>query len=459
MLFGCSGDPLFGNLKKGKELIVLTRNTPTTYYFDGEIETGFDYDLVSAFAESEGYKVRIKVAFTLAELIEGLERGEAHIAAAGLTLTPERASRFNETEPYLEQRPLVIYKSGQSRPRSLDDLIGRDLIVLAGSSHNETLKHLQADYPDLQWREIQAADTLELMQQVSEERAELAIVDSIEFQMQQKLFPRLVAALELKETVDIVWYLPKRPGAENLTEKINAFFERSKEDGLLDELNQRHFGNIEHGSRISAFTFTRKMNSDLEEWQPLIEQVADEYQLDWRLLAAIAYQESHWNPKAISPTGVRGMMMLTQRTAKELGVKNRLDAKQSLRGGARFLKNLTRRLPDDIAEPDRTWMALAAYNIGMGHLEDARKLTQGRGLDPHLWRDVREHLPELQNPEVYRHTRYGFARGQEAQTYVDNIRHYYGILKLQAVPSNKIKPPIDVAELLPDNLAFTPLAF
>jgi membrane-bound lytic murein transglycosylase F len=458
LLCACSNDKPFANLQEGDELVVLTRNTPTTYYFDGDQPTGFDYDLISAYAQSRGLTVRVKVAFTLAELLDELEQGQAHLAAAGLTLTDERTERFYATKPYLSQRPLVIYKSGNYRPRSLAELANHDIVVLAGSSHNETLTALQSNYPELSWREVQAADTLELMQQLSTGRAELAIIDSLEFRIQQRLFPRLVKALELRDTVDMVWYLPKQTGAKKLRDDLNAFLEEAKETGLLDRTQERHFGSLDYATRMGTFTFTRKMTTDLPKWQSLITDVASEYQMDWRLLAAVAYQESHWNPKAKSPTGVRGMMMLTLRTAKELGIKNRLDARSSLRGGARFLKELNRRLPERIPEPDRTWMALAAYNIGMGHLEDARRLTQGRGGNPDSWTDVREFLPELQNPEVYRHTRFGFARGQEAQTYVDNIQHYYDILKLHDVPDNRIAPPIDMTALLPEAFRFIPRA-
>lgn len=449
LLAGCSEPELFDRLERSGELVVLTRNSPTTYYFDNERPTGFDYDLVSGFAQSRGYRLRVKVAFTLEELIEGLESGEAHLAAAGLTLTGDRSNRFLASDSYLTQRPLVVYKSGNPRPRSIEQLVGRDLVVLAGSSHVETLQTLREQLPALSWREIRAADTLELMKQVAEKRADMAIIDSMEFQMQQALFPRLVSAFDLDAEESIVWYLPDHPGARTLQAEINDYLARIETNGDLAALRRRHFGSSSTGSRMEIFTFQRNVRGVLPRWQTLIEDVAAEYQMDWRLLAAIAYQESHWDPTATSPTGVRGMMMLTQATASDLGVADRTDPGESLRGGARFLKDLNRRLPDDIEEPDRTWMALAAYNIGMGHLEDARVLTERDGLDPHLWREVREYLPKLQDPAIYRNVRYGFARGQEAVTYVDNIRHYFSILKLRAVPSNRIAPPIQMTRLLP----------
>jgi membrane-bound lytic murein transglycosylase F len=141
------------------------------------------------------------------------------------------------------------------------------------------------------------------------------------------------------------------------------------------------------------------------------------------------------------------MMMLTRPTATERGVTDRLDAEQSLHGGARFLRSLLRRLPNDIDDPDRTWMALAAYNVGMAHLEEARRLTEGNGGDPHLWQDVRQHLPALQDPAIYPQLRHGFARGEEAVTYVDNIRHYFATLQLQDIPNNGVAPPIDLTAL------------
>jgi membrane-bound lytic murein transglycosylase F len=203
---------------------------------------------------------------------------------------------------------------------------------------------------------------------------------------------------------------------------------------------------------MGSHTFTSNMRKTLPNYQQLIQQVAAEYQLDWHLLAAIAYQESHWNPLATSPTGVRGMMMLTLPTARELGVQDRLDPLQSLRGGARYLKNIKRRLPQRIAEPDLTWFALAAYNIGMGHLEDARVITQRQGRDPDVWVDVMAYLPYLQKSKYYEKARYGYARGSEPVTYVQNIRHYYSILQWQDIAQNKPLPPVKPDDYLPASI-------
>jgi len=452
LLLGCLESSELTPVEAGQELVVVTRNTPTTYFFDGDRASGFDYSLVKRFAQQHGMTLRIKVAFSLPELFDMLEQGEAHIAAAGLSKSLERDTRFHASLPYLHQKPLVVYKSGLLRPQTLEEMTGRDLIVVAGSAHIESLKALQSQMPDLSWREIHAADSLELMQLVTDGKAELAIVDSIEFSIQQRLFPRIVAALELGESAPVVWYLPRTPAGAETQLLVDDFIEAAHASGDIAQLERLHFGRFMHASRLGSLVFQRKVRDALPAWQPLIETVAEEYQMDWTLLAAIAYQESHWDPEARSRTGVRGMMMLTQATANELGIADRTDAAESLRGGARFLKDLQRRLPSDINEPDRTSMALAAYTIGMGHLEDARVITERAGGNPHLWPDVRAHLPELQNPSVFTSTKYGFAEGGQAVTYVDNIRHYEGILQLQSLPDQRLSPPLEVEALLPEHL-------
>ncbi|MCL4104076.1 UNVERIFIED_CONTAM: hypothetical protein GTU68_034938 [Idotea baltica] len=293
---------------------------------------------------------------------------------------------------------------------------------------------------------------MELLYLVLKGEAPLAIVDSNEFTVQQALFPRLKVAFEMDQEQQLTWYFPPTTDNSRLLEHINEFFRRLTEDGTMERLRESHFGHAGGVTRIGSHTFTRNMRKTLPKYKKTIQQVAKEYQLDWHLLAAIAYQESHWNPLATSPTGVRGMMMLTRPTAKEMGVKNRLDTLQSLRGGARYLKNMKRRLPQRIPEPDLTWFALAAYNIGLGHLEDARVLTQRLGGDPDVWTDVMERLPLLQQSKYYQKLRHGYAKGSEPVTYVKNIRHYHSILQWQDIAQNKPLPPLQTDEYLPESV-------
>jgi membrane-bound lytic murein transglycosylase F len=448
---GCARKDALDSIVARGELVVVSRNSPTTYYEGKNGPTGFEHALASLLADDLNVKLTMQPAFSLPDIFQQLQREDADFAAAGLSLTGRREATFPYSIPYSQLKPQVVYVAGTFRPRQVPDLAGMTILVLAGSSHAETLRALQQrELPDLQWQEVAEVDSMELLEQVNAGQAQLAIIDSNEFAVQQSLYPRLKVAFDLGAQQDMVWFLPPTADNRRLLAHINDFIQGLVENGTLERLRELHFGHTDGVSRISSHTFKRNMRRSLPPYRPLIEQVADEYQLDWRLLAAIAYQESHWNPQAESPTGVRGMMMLTLPTAREMGVENRLDAAQSLRGGARYLRNIKRRLPNDIYEPDRTWLALAAYNIGMGHLEDARVITDRQGGDPHLWREVMERLPLLQKARYYQNTRYGYARGLEAVSYVQNIRHYYSILEWQDIPDNKVQPPLQAGDYLPD---------
>ncbi|MDZ7782295.1 MAG: membrane-bound lytic murein transglycosylase MltF [Halioglobus sp.] len=451
LLAGCTRQDSLDEILSGGELHVVSRNSPSTYYLTRSGPAGFEYTLAGLLAEELGVALVMEPAFGLREIFSRLRRGEVHLAAAGLTLTTRRDARFPHSIPYASVVTQVIYKAGNFRPRGIHDLPGMDIVTLAGSSHAEALRTLRdTALEDLAWREIGEGDTMDLLAMVRQGKAQLALIDSTEFAVQQSLFPRLKVAFDLGAEEEIVWYLPPGRDHARLLARINALLQRLEQEGTLAQLREQHFGHVAGISRIGSHTFNLNMQRDLPPYRELIQQVAGEYQIDWRLLAAIAYQESHWNPLAASPTGVRGMMMLTLPTAREMGVDNRLDAGQSLRGGARYYKNIKRRLPPDIVEPDRTWMALAAYNIGMGHLEDARVLTERQGGDPHLWRDIMERLPLLQQSKFYKTLRYGYARGTEAVNYVQNIRHYYRILQWQDIPGNNARPPLRSEEYLPE---------
>jgi membrane-bound lytic murein transglycosylase F len=451
LLTACQQGDSLDRITAEGELRVITRNSPTTYYQDRNGATGFEYALASLLAQELEVELNIQPEFSLDAIFSTLRRNEADLAAAGLTLTGQRMTDYPHSQPYYQLKPQVIYVAGTTRPREPADLVGMSIAVLAGSSHAQSLRALQhAGFEALQWEEIEQADSMELLEMVADKAVDLAILDSNEFKVQQGMFPRLRVAFDLGDDQQLAWYLPPESDNLRLIERINMIFSRLEESGEMEKLQELYFGHTAGVSRMGSHTFSRNVTNLLPGYRELIGQVAHEYQLDWELLAAIAYQESHWNPLATSPTGVRGMMMLTLPTAREVGVENRLDPTQSLRGGARYLKDIKRRLPNDIAEPDLTWMAMAAYNIGMGHLEDARVITERMGGDPHLWADVMIHLPLLQKRKYYENTRYGYARGSEPVTYVQNIRHYYNILQWQDISQNKPRPPVQTDLYIPE---------
>jgi peptidoglycan lytic transglycosylase F len=447
---GCErGDSLDQVMADG-ELRVATRNSPTTFYQDRNGYTGFEYALASELASSLSVELVMEPQFSLDAIFRLLRRNEANVAAAGLTLTGSRMSKYDHSNPYYKLTPLVVYEAGTQKPRSIEDLLDMRIAVLADSSHAAALAALRDNgYESLSWREVDGADSMELLELIANDDVEAVVIDSNEFEVQQGIYPGIRVGFELGSEQQLGWFLSPKVDNERLLSHINNLFARLEKTGKMEKLREIHFGHASGISRISAHTFSRNVDRQLPRHKALIQSVAEEYQMDWELLAAISYQESHWNPLATSPTGVRGMMMLTLPTARELGIENRLDPEQSLRGGARYLKNMKRRLPRDITDPDRTWFALAAYNIGLGHLEDARVITERQGGNPDVWTEVMERLPLLQKSKYYQNTRYGYARGAEPVTYVQNIRHYYSILQWEDISQNKPRPPVNTEQYLP----------
>ncbi|WP_439101497.1 membrane-bound lytic murein transglycosylase MltF [Congregibacter sp.] len=454
LLTACNqnGDTQEAIQERGK-LRLITRNGPTTYYLGRGGPKGFEYDLAALLAEELGVELVVSQAFSIEEIFAALERGEADIAGAGLTHTETRSARFASSTSYATQTPQVIYKVGRKKPRKPKDLRNMSLAVLTNSSHEGLLESLREESLDwLSWDSIDASDTAALLALVNEDQSDLAVVDSRDFFIQQNLVPRLEVAFNLAPEKEIVWYLSRSAKDTPLLAAVNNFLERRQADGSIDAIRARYFDRDDAISRVDSQTFVGKVRKDLSRYQQLIEIVAKEQKIPWELLAAISYQESHWDPEATSRTGVRGMMMLTLATAEEMDIDDRTDPAESLRGGARYFKKLRRRLPEDILEPDRSWLALAAYNIGMGHLEDARVLTERRGGDPHFWEDIMDTLPLLEEPQHYRTLRYGYARGLEAVRYVQNIRHYYNILRWQTARAERPEAPRNAEELVPETL-------
>jgi len=238
----------------------------------------------------------------------------------------------------------------------------------------------------------------------------------------------LRVAFDIGEKQELAWALPKTDD-NSLYLEVQKFFKKIKENGELTRLIERNYGHVEDFDYVGTKIFRRHIETRLPRYQALFESAAARYNFDWRLIAAMGYQESHWDPDAVSPTGVRGIMMLTQKTAKDLNIKDRLDPRSSISGGTKYFKQTHQRINKKIPEPDRTWMAMAAYNVGYSHLQDARKITRKLKKDPNRWIDVKQALPLLAKKKWYKQTRYGYARGWEPVQYVENIRSYYDILK------------------------------
>lgn len=409
------------------ELRVISRNGPTTYYEGPHGQTGFEYLLLKQFANELGVELVIEDQEALDTMLHKVRSGQTHFAAAGLSITDRRRRLVRFNTPYMTIRQQVLYNSRAPKPTSVQDLVGKEILVIANSSHAERLRDLQQHYPALSWREAESIEMIDLLEKVHSGEVDYAIVDSNAYTLNRHTFPRARVAFDLGAPQELAWAFPKSQD-ESLYRAAENFLERIKSDGTLAAISERFYDHIDEVTTGGALLFSYRLEKRLPQWEPLLQDAAQEFGLDWRLLAAISYQESHWNPDARSRTGVRGLMMLTMAAASDVGINNRVDPAQSIYGGAKYFRNLYDRLPERIKGEDRTWLALAAYNVGMGHLEDARKITQSLGGNPDRWVDVREHLPLLAKRSYYKYTRHGYARGWEPVTYVRNIRNFYSII-------------------------------
>lgn len=426
VLSACSKPSTYEKILKHKTLHVITRNAPAIYYEGRHGPMGLEYELAKLFAENLNVELELKVASTRTQILSALDNEYTHIASASLVNTDTRADRYRYSRPYMETTPVVIYRYGSKRPRRVEDIIGKRVAIVSDSFHREELTTLQHQHPNLSWQALDL-ETIDLLKMVQERELDFAIVTSTELEIQQAYYPRVKKAFDIGDPQKVSWLFPSNTD-DILIAKANAFFTRIEEDGTLLHLKERYFGHLEQLNYVGARTFIKHSNTRLPKYEDAFKAVSQELELDWRLVASIGYQESHWRPHATSPTGVRGLMMLTQITAKEMGIKNRLDPEASIDGGARYFAKIKRRIAKDITEPDRTWLALAAYNVGYGHVEDARILTEKAGKDPDKWVDVKEFLPLLQKKKYYKQTRHGYARGNEPVIYVQNIRRYYDVL-------------------------------
>lgn len=420
---------LLSQIKAAGVLKVITRNAPTTYFIGRDVmPRGPEFDMADSFASYLGVELEVIEKNSIQAVISALKNKEGHIAAAGLTQTKSRAAEFMFGPSYQDITQQVVCRRDNVQPESIEELIGLDIMVAAGTAYSERLKTLQMQYPNLSWVESAILTTEQILYKVWQREIDCSIADSNIVDLNRRYFPELIAPFNLARSENLAWMLNTSNRA--LADAVNEWFLDYQETGRLDSTLDQYYGFFEVFDYVDTRTFIRRVDERFPEFRQYFSDAAKKYNLPFHLLAAQAYQESHWLADAVSPTGVRGIMMLTQKTAKEVGVSNRLDPKQSIFGGARYLSKIrTHRFVDEVEEPDRTWLALAAYNVGRAHLHDAQTLARQLNLNPHKWADMKQVLPLLSDKRYYKDLRYGYARGTEPVRYVQRIREYHHIIE------------------------------
>ncbi|KEF33130.1 Transglycosylase, Slt family [Marinobacter nitratireducens] len=410
-------------------LKVATRNGSTTYYLDRhENPIGPEHSLIQDYAEARGWEVEWTMLDSTSAVLDTLAAGNTHLAAAGLTHLPSRDEKFARGPAHTEiTEQLVCHRDTRPMPRKPDAIAGTEIVITAGSSYAETLTKLADTNAGIEFTEDENRTTEILLSEVAEQDIGCTVADSNIVQVMRRHFPHLEVAMTLTDGRNLGWYLPA--GAQALADDAHEWMNSAQGDAAIGRMENRYYAYIGDFDFVDLRALNRRIDDRLPDFIDEFKEAEAKTGIPADLLAALSYQESHWDPDAVSPTGVRGIMMLTQSTAESLGVTNRLDATAAIDGGARYLADRHRRLPDTIPEPDRTFLALASYNIGRGHLLDARQLARDLGKNPDSWEDMAEVLPLKADKRYYPSTRYGYARGYEPVHYVQRIRNYRDVIQ------------------------------
>ncbi|MBS0365325.1 MAG: membrane-bound lytic murein transglycosylase MltF [Proteobacteria bacterium] len=432
LVAACGGwkrSPALPQIRARGELRVVTLNLPTCYYLGAHGTAGLEYALAS------GYAARLRVRLTMYPVADEhamqreLAAGRADVAACSLTSSREWNAAGEAARPYASIPQLVVYQRGKNRPRDTLQLEHARLAVRAGSPQEAILQKLKRTVaPTLHWQQT-APSSADPVDDVDNAEAQYAITDAREFSFSHHLYPDVQVGFALPQERPVQWIV--RKGTSDLVADVNAYFHDLAASGRLAQLMADTSGDTRAFAYEESREFQQNLNDRLPRYRGWFEQAGERVGVDWRLLAAIGYQESKWNPQAVSPDGAQGVMMLTADTAAAMGIKDRADPQQSIAAGARYFAQVHDMIPERIPEPDRTWLTLAAYNAGFGHLEDARVITQSQGKNPDAWADVRERLPLLAQERWYGHARRGYARGWEPVQFVDRIQRYLKLLEWQ----------------------------
>ena len=432
-------------------LRVATLNAPTTWYLGTHGPEGLEYELARDFARSLGVKLDMNAVSDPDALRRALQSGSVDLVAAQITPDASWQAAGLASEPYDQIVQQWVYRKGRPKPRSLTEIAAARIVVGQDSPEAQVLQqHAGSLASEIEWLEIPRGSEIDPFDAVSDGIADVALVDAYRLVFQRSLHPELAVAFQFPVKRPVAWLVPTN--GEGLRAAVNRYFAAERRSGRLQRRIARWTATSGSMRAVTAREFRTLHEERLPPLQPFFEQASVQTGVDWRLLAALAYQESQWNPRAESPNGAQGIMMLMPQTAKSLGVKNPLDPRESILAGARYFAQVREQIPARIPEPDRSWFAIAAYNIGYGHLESARVITQLRKLNPDRWTDVRTSLPLLSEPQWHARVKTGYARGWEAAYTVDRVQQFANVLAWRSTQS----PP--AVNATPDTVTVAPAA-
>jgi len=392
-------------------LRVLISDEPDSQYMFNRQHYGFEYELLATFARSINVKLEL-VVVPYGELFTLLSAGAGDIAVGGIIDTQYVQRVSQPTISWYDAKTTVVYKRGSERPESLEDINAET--VLSSARYYGLQDFNSIELTDDHRSEYQLLNAVAIGQH------RFALSTAYRAQNAKHYLPDLNRSFILPDEVQLVWSLPKNYD-EKLYAVLNQFLQTALDEGLPQKLEEYYFDLPARLSTYDALFLHEKIKTTLPEFESMFREAARENGIDWTLLAAIAYQESRWSNDAESPTGVKGIMQLTTQTAEYMDVDDRMDITETIDAAARYLVYLKNRLPDSLAEPERTWFAVGAYNVGLKHINAAYRLAGTEGLEQSQWNTIQQLLPTL----------YGepFSNGEQAKSYVERVQVFTDILR------------------------------
>lgn len=426
---GCDGfsfrdETSLRHLQAQGPLKVLTIQDPLVYQQSPRSPAyGMDYDLLQAFADYAQIKLEIKTYPDREALMDALSRGEGHIAAA--RLKTDWAHKGFLQGPVYEDTHLSLYCKRRHKAQNVQDLRGVSLSISQTDLPKGFLQRLKLFFPE---SDIEASPHKPsvLFKRLAQSKYGCVIAENLEGERLSRKYLSIEKIIPLTDNYSLSWILA--PDQKNLLTSLRAWFQVASRNEDITRIQGRYLSYITQLPSYDVVSFLSRSKQVLPRYKKYFRQAAQDHGFNWKLIAAISYQESHWNPEARSYTGVRGIMQLTKPTADFLGVEDRLDPQQSIMGGTKYLRYLYNRTPKHLNGKERLVLALASYNIGVAHLLDAHEIARQKGKNPYAWRHLKKILPLLADPEVAAQTRYGLARGHETVDFVDRVLAFYRVL-------------------------------
>ena len=425
-----SGSDELDNILKTGNITVITHNNSHCYYLYRGQAMGFEYELAKLFADYLGVALEVNIVEKWDSMIPALKDGTGSFVAASMTITPKRQKEAAFSNGYISTRQYVIVRRNNTGIKKIEDLAGKTVHVKRGTSYQERLEALRKDGIDVKIKLHDNISTDELIQQVAEGTIKVTVADRNIALLNRRYYPQIALAFPISDEQSLGWAV--KPYSKKLLNKINFFFDKINSNGKFAEIYNKYYAGIDNFDYVDLRKYHTRLNTRLPRYKQIIMEAAGKYNFDWRLIASQIYQESHFDPMATSHSGAFGLMQLTFSTANSLGVEDMFDPVENINAGVRHLKNLYNHF-DRTDSPDRLFIALAAYNIGQGHILDARNLAKQMDLDPDKWLSLEKTLPLLRYRKYYKKAKYGYCRGIEPVNYIKRIMLYYDILRRQSL--------------------------